>query len=182
MKKVCLLLALLLLLPLWGCGSAPAEPVTEPPATETPTETEACVTAPAEPEAYHTIYTPYFTIPLTEDWYFACEYELREEPAETSVYTLTLWDYRSKQEFGGGKLCTLMVMPPEADYKIFPSYEVLGKLYAKEDVSYNLVALYPSDVQFDENTVDVYKQLERALPELLAGIAPVDGCSFAPAK
>ena len=211
MKRITLLLSVLLLLSLLGCGkkevssSAPAPNVTPTQAvTEAPVETEPApterkeeikeeeapiptettplvMTAPALGEGPDgpkvMIFTDYYTIDLPKEWESTCLYKVY--PLEHGAYSTAIYEHDSLIEFGGGKLCTLMMIPTDDDtYKDFPDYELLCALDTPAG-SFYVVALFPTDVQFSENTADTYNAMFEELMDVLWTIHPNNGIEMA---
>jgi len=88
---------------------------------------------------------------------------------------LSLYEVTAYDTFGGGKLCSIQLMPSEDDtYKDFPDYEWLGALDTPEG-SFNMILLYPTDVQLTVETMDTYNQMARKLPDVLCTISPKEG-------
>lgn len=199
MRKFSLLLCVFIMLSLLGCSQEaplPAPEATTPqlsvtvtesateaetePATETvaelleetaPIEEVIPETTEAEPEIPKktVIETKYYTLPLPDHWKETCFYDVVDGT------TLTLREKSSYEAFGGGKLCTLMLMPTSDDtYKDFPDYELLCALDTP-DGSFYVIALFPTDVQFNGETMGAYNSMAEKLMDVLYSLQPKDG-------
>ena len=203
MKTLSFILSVLLLLNLLGCGAKEAAPATDPrlepvcgdrPTEETtepetaPTE-EIIPTAPSTefmippalgeddkgPAAY--IYTDYYRLKAPIRWGNTGLSKIT--PLDNGAYSLAIYEHDSYIDFGGGKLCTLMMVPTEDEtYKDFPDYELLCALDTPEG-SYYVVALFPTDVQFNADTVEDYNAMAEELMDVLYTIRPVGDIEMA---
>ena len=197
MKKLSLILCVLMLLSLFGCGAtnepAPTyEPVCgdgpeDPIVTEeTPAPTEIeCSGIPPEPPTESevpdvpiesVIETKYYTLTLPDSWAGKWVMDLHER--DNGSYSMSLHETQAFQEFGGGTLFTLMMLTTGEDYTIFPSYELLGALGTPAGTFY-VVALFPTDVQFTEETAEVYNRMYEDVTDVLYTLAPKDGVELA---
>ena len=193
MKKFTLILSILFLFSLTGCAEKEAISVTqattaptvssEVPATteaEEPTTTPAPtteVTIPPqtqEPVPEKTVIeTKYYSLTLPDHWKETCFYSIFDET------TVTLRENASYEAFGGGKLCTLRLVPTNDDtYKDFPSYELLAALDTP-DGSFYVIALFPTDVQFSDETMDSYNTMADELMDVLYTLQPNEGIEMA---
>ncbi len=77
----------------------------------------------------------------------------------------------------GGHLVTLMFYAEGEEYDYLPAYEVVGTL-RKDGKAWTVVAMFPTDVQFDQETAEVYNELANTVPELLRGVSAADGAVF----
>ena len=181
MRKFSLILSVFFLLSLCGCmsdlktpisnhGSDPvyfAEP--EISVTEIPVEDPKS----DAPLPAYIINTKYYSITLPHDWADSCTFEIFK--MENGLEILTLYEVSSRQEFGGGRLCSIQLMPTKDDtYKDFPSYELLGVLDTP-DGSFHLIALFPTDVQFSEATKEAYNEMFAQIRDVLCTLSPEDG-------
>lgn len=151
MKKLSLLCMLLLLFGLCACSQTKTDP--------------------------NVISTKYYTLTLPDEWEnkYICEILEQDE----GRYILDLYERTSYEEMGAGKLCSLMLFTTEdATYKEFPEYQLLAALDTAEE-SYYVIALFPTDVQFSEATMENYGTMFTQLPDVLYSIKPADGVEMA---
>ena len=182
MKKLALILCILLLLSLVGCGakevSPESDPRLEPVCGDGPQETDSATIAKDEgPIPAYEIYTKYYKVPIPQEWADSCAYDIFE--MDNGLDILSLYEVTAYDEFGGGKLCSIQLMPTNDEtYKDFPDYEFLGVLNTPEG-NFNLILLYPTDVQFTEETMDAYNEMAQKLPDVLCTISPKEGIEMA---
>jgi hypothetical protein len=123
------------------------------------------------------IITKYYTLTLPENWQNQCIYELLEK--EDGTYILNLYEKTSHEQMGAGNLCTLMLFSgSDLSYRDFPHYKLLASLGTPEG-SYHVIALFPTDVQFQETTLESYQTLFAQLMDVLNTIRPVEGIGMA---
>lgn len=119
------------------------------------------------------IHTKYYSLTLPDSWGTCCFYSVFDDT------TLVLREADSYESFGGGKLCTLMLIPTDDEtYKDFPDYELLASLDTPEG-SFYVIALFPTDVQFTEDTMDTYNEMYDQLMDVLYTLQPNDGIEMA---
>ena len=100
-----------------------AEPTTPVATEEIPESTAFDESIPIETN----IHTKYYSLTLPDSWGTCCFYSVFDDT------TLVLREAASYESFGGGKLCTLMLMPTDDEtYKDFPDYELLAALDTPE--------------------------------------------------
>ena len=203
MKKISFILCILFLLSLLGCGAAEVvpetdprhepvcgdgpteettEPETEPAEESTPISQETDLMMPPAlgeddkgPAAY--INTDYYRLKAPISWGNTGLSKIT--PLENGGYSLAVYEHDAYIAFGGGKLCTLMMVPTDDDsYKDFPDYELLCALDTPEG-SFYVVALFPTDVQFDGDTMDGYNAMYDELMDVLYSIRPVGDIEMA---
>lgn len=201
MKKLFFILCIIFLLSLPGCGGkespapvpTPTAEATETAETAAPAEPEETtapteageVAAPSEEEEpvptisdeeipkAPVIETKYYTLSLPDEWKETCVYTVTD-----GIY-LTLREKSSYEAFGGGKLCTLLLMRTEDDtYQDFPDYKLLCALDTPEG-SFHVIALFPTDVQFNEDTIEAYNAMADGLMDVLYTLQPKDGIEMA---
>ena len=177
MKKFAIILCLLLVIAFSGCGKKEATP---PPAVTLPQAPTEVAVLPKEEETTPPgvfIDTKYYYIPLTEELFGTCIVEYHQ--MHSGLPIVTLYEKTAHESFGGGKLCSIQMMPTSDDtYKDFPSYELLAVLDTPEE-SYRVIVLFPTDVQYDADTADAYNAMATQLMEVLWRISPREGIEMA---
>ena len=143
--------------------------------TTAPAEIEATVPSTSESETPKApiIETKYYTLTLPDEWKEGCFYSV------VDGITVTLREKSGYEAFGGGKLCTLMLMSTDDDtYKDFPDYELLCALNTP-DGSFYVIALFPTDVQFNGETAESYNAMAAELRNVLYRLEALDGIEMA---
>ena len=199
MKKYALLLCILFLLPILGCSQENTSDQTLASTHQTvseeiprPTEAEETVTAPQADEtepptmqmvvkepAVSTLDTPYYTLTIPRDWTYDCLYDIIE--LENDAYNLIIYEKQCYEEWKGGNLFSILLLRPEEDFTIYPSYEVIGTLQSPDWI-FNVAVLYPTDVQFSEDTAQRYNSLSAQIPSVLESFTAKDSCGFIPGQ
>jgi hypothetical protein len=133
-----------------------AEPETEIPEIEAPE-----VEIPEENNMK--LKTKYYSIQLPEEWEETCMYEIQKNKY------LHVYEIESNDICDGGWLFSLEVYGPEEDFTFLPSYELIAE-FTDEDVKYSLVAIYPTDVQFSQETAEQYLEMSNQINNILETI------------
>lgn len=128
-------------------------------------------------EKANVITTKYYTITLPEEWENKCTSEIIDH--ENGTYILNLYEKTSYEEMGAGKLCSVMLFSTkDKTYKDFPDYKLLAALDTSTG-SYYAIAIFPTDVQFNEATVKNYSALFEQVMDVVHSICPADGIEMA---
>ena len=196
MKYFTAILIVLMVLSLLGCSAQEADPVAAPlpetidgngpmeEVTELPSpeekEQQQIITGPVQasgPEgSFCSLTTDYYSLSLPGSW-GDCICVINY--LDRGGYSASIHEYYGFKNFGGGKLCTLMMVPTDdKSYKDFPDYELLCALDTPEG-SFYVVALFPTDVQFDEDTAADYNAMAEELMDVLYSIRPVGDIEMA---
>ena len=199
MKKFAFVLCILFLLSLLGCSQGKTSDqipaTTQQPVSEDvpqPTETEEAAAVPQTEEtepptmqmvekepAVSTLDTPYYTLTVPQDWAYDCLYDIIE--LENDAYNLILYEKQGYEDWKAGNLFSILLLKPEQDFTIYPSYEVIGTLQSPDWI-FNVAVLYPTDVQFSEDTAQVYNRLSAQIPSVLESFTAKDSCGFIPGQ
>ena len=148
--------------------------------TESETETEA---SSEEIKSGETIETEYFCITVPDLWQYKYAYTVTEKN-ENNGYSLTV---RHKDSYGlgyGGNLFTISlysVAQGEGQNLIENApvpVEYLGVLKVPGVGDFDVIATFPSDAQFNENTMKGYYELFDSKDSVLKTIAPQNGATF----
>ena len=107
--------------------------------------------------------TKYYSIQLPKDWEEVCMYEIQEEKY------LHVYEIESNDICDGGWLFSLEVYGPEEDFSFLPSYELIAE-FMEKDITYSLIAVYPTDVQFVEETAEKYLEMSNQISDILETI------------
>lgn len=77
----------------------------------------------------------------------------------------------------GGHLFSIVLMPDSEDYTVFPSYDYLGVLKTPNG-EFNMIALYPTDVQFSEGTSAEYGEMTDDINRIIKTVKAMGGAEF----
>ena len=123
------------------------------------------------------IETDYYSLTLPAAWLDKCVWEISDK--DDGTYILTLREKTAYEEMGAGKLCSMMLFPAgDESYKELPDYQMLGSLDTGNG-SFYLIALFPTDVQFSESTVERYNEMFDQLQDVLYTLSPAVGVELA---
>lgn len=128
---------------------------------------------PAEEVEDIVIETAYYTLTLPVDFYNNCELQIFPADEERPD-TLAMYELSSFKTECGGHLCSILLIPHGEDYDFYPAYEWIGVLETPEG-DFDIVALFPTDVQFSEETAAEYNRLVQYVQDVLYSLRPKDG-------
>ena len=77
----------------------------------------------------------------------------------------------------GGHLFSIALMPETEDYTVFPSYDWLGVLKTP-DGEFNMIVIYPTDVQFSEDTAAEYNEMAADIDRIIKTVKAAGGAEF----
>lgn len=178
MRIIYLSLCICFLMLLCGCAAPPVADATvfeeTAPDTTLPETTES-TTEETVPENRDTVIdTKYFSVTIPESWGEYYSYEIFNY--EESAYSLIFYETQSREEYGG-KVFSIRLIPETEDYTYYPSYEVLGRIETNQSDTFNVIVLYPTDVQFNPDHAQIYAILEAGIDDILESITYHD-CTF----
>lgn len=124
----------------------------------------------------YTVDTDFFTLTLPNNWKNDCFYEIVYE--ENHSYRLSFYEKESHEEDDCGWIFSISLFNLTEDYTVFPSYDILGTLDTYQYGSYNMIVLYPSDVQFSEKTAKKYNEMANCVSKILNTFNFKSNCSF----
>lgn len=119
-----------------------------------------------------------FSVRLPVSWAEGVAYETVETD---STYGLSFYDPVSRSAGAGGWLLTIMAIPDGDGYDHYPSYELIGQITYPEGYVDNLVAIYPTGVEFSDDRYGAYNSFSEQIPAVLAGVTANAGYTFQPA-
>lgn len=119
-----------------------------------------------------------FSVRLPALWTEGVAYETVETD---STYGLSFYDPVSRSAGAGGWLLTIMAIPDGDGYDHYPSYELIGQIIYPEGYVDNLVAIYPTGVEFSDDRYGAYNSFSEQIPAVLAGVTANAGYTFQPA-
>lgn len=181
MKKIiAMLLTMICIIGLVGCGNTNEPPSNVPPETTQNTELPEVEESPeieetpeigVTTESKMKLTTKYYSIQLPEEWEPYCMYEILDE-MHISVHELESYD----TSFGGW-LFSIELYGPEEEYEFLPSYKRLGKL-STDTGEYDMIVIYPTDVQFSQKTAEQYLAMSNQVEDILKTIEIKENAIF----
>ena len=156
-------------------SSEPTAPSVEPSETPSP---EPYIVTPRYMTGRGDLVDGLFTVTLPDSWRESCAVEYDETD---TTYGLSFYQKAAKYAGFGGWLLTLTCFPEGTNYSHYPQYEFLGAIRSDEGFDEHIVAIYPSDVQFDEDRREEYERMTADIPSILESLTVADGCEFIPA-
>lgn len=119
--------------------------------------------------------TEYYSVIIPEDWQDLYDWMIFS--SKNNQYTLNFYEKESHAQIEGGFLFGISLYLEDEDYLHLPSYDVLGQLTVENQI-FSVVVEYPTDVQFNENSANVYQQLSDDIDDILASFQAIEGYSF----
>jgi hypothetical protein len=93
-------------------------------------------------------------------------------------YTMSVHETNDYLLSGSGTLFSIIMLPTNEDYTIFPDYQLIGALDTPLG-TFNLIVLFPTDVQFTEENAQTYTQMYACVMDVLSTIVPANGAELA---
>lgn len=117
-----------------------------------------------KPNSVEIISTKYFNLKIPKDW----EDKVIIDRYEDSEYSLFSISFSEKNDYHnyGGHLFTIMVEPITDEEIYYPSFDILGQIKVSGK-KYNVIALYPTDVQYSPQNEYVYSELYDQIDSVL---------------
>ncbi len=122
-----------------------------------------------------TVATDYYTITIPAAWTGHFEANIYR-PSE-SGYSLQVLNTESRDAGVGGHIFSVLLIPENEDYTIYPSYDYLGTM-SGPDGTFQVVILYPTDVQTTAPWSEIYDILYGDKNTALSSIVPVSGVTW----
>lgn len=137
--------------------------IIEPQATfaaDNPTETTAQATG-------ISVITSSYTLTLPSAWEnaYATKYKMRANGMVTiSFYQTASHDYG----YGDGILFGIAFYSIDEDYTDVPNYDLIGTYTFNDGSSYNVLVIYPSEVQYSQETQADYETMAQFIPSIVS--------------
>lgn len=147
-------------------GASPQEGTVQAP--EVPAEEE-----PDEPQTNSiVIENEYYSVTLPDSWDGLYCDEHRDN-GRISFYEINAYE----AGFGGH---VFSITLQDSDYTYLPAFQILGKLTTRGGKVYDVVALFPTDVQAMDGHFEEYSILYEQTDTILDSFTPQPGCHFEP--
>lgn len=118
-----------------------------------------------------------FSVELPQAWQDNTVWETDETD---TTYALAFYEPQSRAAGTGGWLFSLLAIPTDLDYTEYPDYQLVGTLTTQDGFVENLVALYPTDVEFPEEQAELFSALTDQIPDIIATVAATEGYTYQP--
>lgn len=146
---------------------------TEPSSEDTEPSSED--TRPSEPDDNSSINVDGGFIPFNTDMYSLTLPEKWQTTVQTSINPGEYNDYfagfyhadSNAANMGGYLFGINMFMDGDESYKDYPSYRVIGRIIYRQAEAYTVVAVFPTDVQYNESTAAEYRELYDQIDSIL---------------
>lgn len=125
-----------------------------------------------------------FSIVIPDTWEDKYDSMINLLWPEADIKVLSLYEKSEHENGYGGRLVEIALFGPGEDYSYLTDYEVLGTLHLPEDsqsMDYTVVAAYPTDVQFTEDSAEAYLAMQKDLKAMFGTIQGTEGNTFIPA-
>lgn len=118
--------------------------------------------------------TDYFGLTLPAYWKNYCTIRKSGDLYSNEGFTVSFSENKS---YGGsqGHLFTILLLPTSQEYSYYPSYDYMGTITDGSEATWNVIILYPTDVQFDEVYVDLYNKMYNEVSSILYTLSPRNG-------
>lgn len=123
-----------------------------------------------------TIETKYFNLTAPLFWQENCHTEMTGGPGDDYYlegefeYVFSIYEKEAFKAFGGGNLFDI-ILTPNGDFNAFAHGEKIGEIIIENTKNYIFVR-YPSDVQYNPETPDVYLSMSKDINEVIYSITP----------
>lgn len=121
--------------------------------------------------------TEYFKLTVPKNWDKDCSYKIFDDPYSSMGWSISFYDTQSQNNNRNGFLFSIELMNKEITY---PCHEVLGSLQIDNKDLFNVVIVYPPDIdkEYSYNTEKKYKELINDIPAIIKSISFKDNCTF----
>ncbi len=157
----------------------PEEPVEQKPAPVKQEELSAQHEGPDEEQAIGSakVETDLYDLMIPSSWQSLVNIEKRD--GEYNDYTLGFYHNASASAGVGGHLFSICMYPDDS-YKDLPAYKYMGRLVFKQAEPYEIVVIYPTDVQFTDATSSEYQLLKADIESVIQSFTPKSVYPFYP--
>ena len=90
---------------------------------------------------------------------------------------VTFYDKESYEDFGGGLLVTIRLLPIEKEWSSFPGSSLFGSLNTPEG-KFTIIGIDPQGKEYNKDTQPRYEAMQSLTSALFSTLTPKDGCTF----
>jgi hypothetical protein len=119
--------------------------------------------------------TEFYSVELPGVWADYCDYEISQNANGT--YSLSFYEKESHSTYAGGHLFTISLEADEM-FTHMPAYQHLGELHTPQADLFDMIAWFPTDVQFIPERQLQYTAMQNGIPFILKTITPASGCTL----
>ena len=118
------------------------------------------------------IKTPYYSVLVPADW-------LGKISVRTVNNDTGMWLRLFRRDATGfdGHLFSILLTADEK-YEIIPDYRLLGELDGADGVTYHVVSVFPTDVQFSREDQENYRAMFSLKDDILGRFEAAEGCVY----
>lgn len=118
---------------------------------------------------------------LPESWRDSYYYNVFNSKSSTSIM-VAFYESKDYNANGTGWLCSVLQLEGNdpASYKDLESYTYLGEVISPNGLNYAIVVEYPTDVQYTQQTMELYSIMWQDINTLVASMMFIDGAQFIP--
>ena len=117
----------------------------------------------------------YYTITVPQAW--EGKYVDFIEEFEDGTSIVTFYEKECYEDFGGGKICSIQLLPEEMDWSSVEDASLFGGLKTP-DGFFHIVGIFPWQTQCNKETYETYEALRELTPALFDAISPKEGCEL----
>ena len=117
----------------------------------------------------------YYTITVPRAW--EGKYVDFIEEFEDGTSIVTFYEKECYEDFGGGKICSIQLLPEEMDWSSVEDASLFGGLKTP-DGFFIIVGIFPEEKQYSKETKETYEALRALTPDLFGTITAKDGCEL----
>ncbi len=123
--------------------------------------------------------TELYDLMIPSSWQSLVNIEKRD--GEYNDYTLGFYHKASADAGIGGHLFSICMYPDDS-YMDLPAYKYLGRLLYRQAEPYEIVVMYPTDVQFTDATSSEYYMLKDDIKGVVQSFTPKSTYPFYPSE
>lgn len=115
----------------------------------------------------------YYTITVPQAW--EGKYVDFIEEFEDGTSIVSFYEKECYEDFGGGKICSIQLLPEEMDWSSVEDASLFGGLKTP-DGFFIIVGIFPEEKQYSKETKETYDALRALTPDLFGTITAKEGC------
>lgn len=115
----------------------------------------------------------YYTITVPQAW--EGKYVDFIEEFEDGTSIVTFYEKECYENFGGGKICSIQLLPEEMDWSSVEDASLFCGLKTP-DGFFIIVGIFPEEKQYSKETKETYEALRALTPDLFGTITAKEGC------